>query len=98
MSHFLTFRPEVLEEMESATAFYEEKSLGLGDLFFEELETTFTIILQSPFAFPQKQDDYRQAVINRFPYTIWYRVNNFEVVVVAVWHTSRNPDELLRRF
>ncbi|MGH8497384.1 MAG: hypothetical protein ACRERV_01015 [Methylococcales bacterium] len=33
----------------------------------------------------------KRAVINRFPFGIYYRVENATIVVIAVMHGSRNP-------
>ncbi len=35
--------------------------------------------------------DVRKAVVRRFPYVVLYREDAAEVVVIAVFHTSRDP-------
>jgi toxin ParE1/3/4 len=37
--------------------------------------------------------DVRKAVVSRFPYIVLYREEPGEVVVISVFHTSRDPSE-----
>jgi plasmid stabilization system protein ParE len=36
--------------------------------------------------------DVRKALVRRFPYAIFYRVRNARVVVLAVFHSKRDPN------
>jgi toxin ParE1/3/4 len=37
------------------------------------------------------REDVRRAPVDQFPYSIIYRVERNRVVVIAVFHTSRDP-------
>jgi toxin ParE1/3/4 len=45
----------------------------------------------NPKQFGVVYQDVRKAVVRRFPYIVLYREDPGEVVVIAVFHTSRNP-------
>jgi len=83
----LVFRPEAEAELLDARAWYEEERVGLGALFAAAIETTVTLILQNPLAYPRVKDDTRRALVPRFPYAVYFD----EVIVLAVMHGRRNP-------
>jgi plasmid stabilization system protein ParE len=33
----------------------------------------------------------RRALVTKFPYVVLYREDQGEIIVIAVFHTSRNP-------
>ena len=84
MTPRLVFRPEAEAELLDARAWYEEERVGLGALFAAAIETTVTLILQNPLAYPRVKDDTR-------PYAVYFRRIDDEIVVLAVMHGRRNP-------
>lgn len=36
-------------------------------------------------------EDIRRAVVQRFPYSVFYRIEAAQIVVIAVFHTKRDP-------
>lgn len=91
MTPRLVFRPEAEAELLDARAWYEEERVGLGALFAAAIETTVTLILQNPLAYPRVKDDTRRALVPRFPYAVYFRRIDDEVIVLAVMHGRRNP-------
>ncbi len=89
-------------DIEEATEWYNLKSKGLGNKFLEELNYTFEKLKQNPFAFAKDFElvEVRKASISKFPYKIFYTINeekNF-VNVFAVFHSSRDPIIWKERF
>lgn len=41
--------------------------------------------------------DVRGVLVGRFPYCVYYRVKPDRVVIIAVFHTSRDPSHWQRR-
>jgi plasmid stabilization system protein ParE len=39
----------------------------------------------------------RRALLKRFPYAVYFAVDNEIIVVLAVFHTSRDPESWRRR-
>lgn len=71
----------------------EEIQINLGEEFLSELDTFLGVIKKSPAAFAKTGvDDFRQAVLKRFPYVIVFEVHGKEILVYSVFHTSRNPE------
>lgn len=75
-----------------ARAWYEEQRASLGVDFVESLENAIELILDFPTAFPQVAAAYRRALLHRFPYALYYRVEGDVVDVLACLHNARAPE------
>jgi plasmid stabilization system protein ParE len=86
-------------DFEEAIQYYENQRQGLGLEFLEEVQATLQLISTSPLIHQKVFHRIHKCLVGRrFPYLIYYEPVDFFIAVYAVWHTSRNPDELLRRF
>jgi plasmid stabilization system protein ParE len=47
--------------------------------------------LGQPHLYAEVHNDIREALVDRFPYAVYYRVEPAQVVVVAIVHTARDP-------
>lgn len=92
MTYKLIVKSKALADLENAYDYYEEQSVGLGERFGDELEEMLTYLEKYPQHFPVVKGEYRQALINRFPFVVLYKIVGNEVIVSAVFHTSRDPD------
>jgi len=52
---------------------------------------TIASILQNPLAYPRVYGDIRRALVQRFPYAVYFRPLGDELVVLAVMHGRRLP-------
>jgi toxin ParE1/3/4 len=77
--------------MTEARDWYESKRDGLGDEFLGLLGGTFDRIELNPFQYPIIHKTLRRALVDRFPYGVFYRIEESRIGVVAVLHTSRDP-------
>lgn len=91
MSRSLVFRRQAREEFVAAGEWYERELPGLGGDFLAEVDRTLKLILGQPDAFPKMFDGVHKAVVKRFPYCLYFRVRGDVVVVLAVFHSARNP-------
>ncbi|MFO0880423.1 MAG: type II toxin-antitoxin system RelE/ParE family toxin [Gemmataceae bacterium] len=85
------FRRVAQSEFAEAAAWYEGHKVGLGDDFLAEVQQTLDIVANHPERYPVADGDVREAPVSRFPYCVYYRVKTNCVVVIAVFHTSRDP-------
>ena len=81
---------------QEAYDWYDEQQPGLGDLFLQELEKGFEKLESWPEAYNKIRKDYRQLVLHTFPYVIVFKIIKVDVVVYAVFHTSRKPSKKFR--
>ena len=84
-------RSKAEQDLADAAAWYEEQRQGLGHEFLDEVLTMLASIAETPLMYPHVHRNTRRAVIHRFPFGVYFRVENAAVVVVAVMHGSRNP-------
>lgn len=84
-------RPEAEADLADAAAWYEEQRLGLGQEFLDRVLSAFGSIAERPIMYPTVHRRTRRALMHRFPFGIYYRIETDSIVVVAVMHGSRNP-------
>jgi toxin ParE1/3/4 len=88
----LRLLPEARAEFDDATDWYETHQSGLGVDFVAKVGTVFKRIAANPKIHAIVYKDVRKAVVDRFPYVVRYQEEPHEVIVISVFHTSRNPD------
>jgi plasmid stabilization system protein ParE len=91
MMYPLIILPEAQEEMDESFDFYEDREGGLGVRFAESVQRTLDRLSHSPFVHAVVEGDVRKAVVKGFPFCVYYSVEPQGVVVVSVFHTSRDP-------
>lgn len=96
MNYILKVGELAQREIDEAFAHYYNIQTNLGIRFIETLEAFFDRILDNPYQFPQYQPPYREAFMIKFPYIIVFEVDQSEVVVFGIFHTSRNPADKFR--
>jgi len=91
VSYETRFREEAEMDLADAASWYEFQQQGLGDEFLNELLSTIQSVEKHPFGFPIVHRDVRRALIKRFPFGVFYRVESEFIVIFAVMHASRHP-------
>jgi plasmid stabilization system protein ParE len=86
------FRPAADQDVDSAFTWYERQQAGLGDQFLTSLHTTVDRIRLNPELYSRVRGLIRRAVLRRFPYLLFYVVEDERVVVIACLHASRDPE------
>jgi plasmid stabilization system protein ParE len=84
-------QPRAKSHLNEAYEWYDEQRAGLGREFLEAIEDCIEQIADNPGMFPVHRGRIRRAVAHRFPYLIFYVVEERESVVIAVFHAARDP-------
>jgi len=87
----LRLRPESEQDLADAAVWYEDQRDEMGNQFLDEVLSVFSVISETPLMFPVVHRNIRRALIHRFPFGVYYRVESDGIVVVAVMHGSRDP-------
>ena len=85
------FHPAALREAEDAQAWYAERSPIAASAFLRELSIAVQRIRQTPHRYPAAEAGTRRILLDRFPFTIYYRVKSETLNIVAVSHQKRRP-------
>lgn len=91
MSLELLIRPEAREDLAEAFAYYESCILGLGDQFLASVKAALDVVVKQPELYPKVLGDVHRALIHRFPFGMFYLVNQKQLVVIACLHVRRSP-------
>ena len=83
--------PEAVEEIHNAVEWYDDQRAGLGSAFLLSIEGAMSKIKRIPEAFPKIEGNIRRIRTKRFPYGIYYFVEEDTAVVLAVLHGARKP-------
>jgi toxin ParE2 len=87
-----------MREVVETTEHYAQLRDGLGEEFRQELDLVVSMIAKAPYQFEQIRPGMRRCLLRRFPYGVYYRLPDANVVqVVVVKHHSRKPGYGLRR-
>ena len=90
MTFEVRLRTEAEQDLANAATWYEEQREGLGHEFLDSVLGMLASIAEAPLMYPNAYRNTRRGVIYRFPFCVYFRVEN-EAVVVAVMHGGRNP-------
>jgi len=90
MKYKLVMKREAQEDILDAASWYEDKSTGLGKTYVLSFEKALSLILRNPFSFALIYLKIRKANLNKFPYSLYYSVNQNEITVLAVLHQRRS--------
>jgi toxin ParE1/3/4 len=75
-----------------AVSWYDQQRAGLGQQFLHQLNEATEMIASAPLSAPAIRGRIRRAVIRRFPYLLFYVIEEEEVIVLACLHASRDPE------
>ena len=88
----LRYTTRALAELLAAHQWYEEQEPGLGREFLRVFRRLIDAVAEHPAMYPRHRDTIRRAFMRKFPYSVFYSVEDDIILVIAVFATSRNPD------
>jgi len=91
VSRRILFRPQAEVEALDAWAWYAERQLETARRFTLELNRCIDRIQATPEMCPLVDPPLRRALLRHFPYAVFYRVSDDEIVIVSCFHVRRNP-------
>jgi plasmid stabilization system protein ParE len=92
------FHPEAEEEFLAAIDYYEDREVGLGYDFSAEVFAAIQNIVNYPDAWPVIEEDVRRCLVNRFPFSVIYSIEQGGIFILAVMHLRRHPDYWRHRY
>lgn len=84
-------RPLAESDLDHAARWYNDQRPGLGLRFLDSMNQVFERIRIAPLQFPSVSPGLRRALLQTFPYAVYFRVTDEAIVVLAVLHLRRDP-------
>lgn len=90
MSRLLVVEPEAESEIFNTAEWYEQRNPAASAGFLRALNRALRLIEEHPEQYQIVYDEARRALVDGFPYAVFYKVTDREIIVVSCFHTSRN--------
>ncbi len=91
MSYVLRFCPEVEEDVIAGYEWYEKKSIGLGEDFLRMFDSVVADLVRHPLLAPEWERGFRRRLLRRFPYAVYYVIQDQQITVTGFFHCARDP-------
>ncbi len=86
----ISFSEEAMLELQAIYDWYENTKPGLGERILKLIEEHLEILKKNPTLYQIAFKNKRALILRDFPYQIIYSTHQNQVVVYAIFHTSRN--------
>lgn len=90
----LFYTDRAVSDIELAMIWYEKQREKLGDEFLDSLEDGIRAILQNPRTYAICHKSFRRYLIKRFPFSIYYSIEEEGMVVHSVFDNRMDPGKL----
>ncbi|GAW85648.1 conserved hypothetical protein [Bathymodiolus platifrons methanotrophic gill symbiont] len=89
----LSYTDRAKGDVEIAFSWYERQRRGLGFEFLDCVEGAVKSILENPEMYKTYYSTYRGCVIRRFPFSVFYTVEDTGIVVHSVFDNRQDPEK-----
>ncbi len=91
MKYRLLVRRRAKADVRSAARRYELQRPGLGREYVAEVDAAMSRVALNPLQYQVLHRETRRAIVRRFPYGVFYRIEGSNIVVFCVSHLHRDP-------
>ncbi len=89
-------RPELLDDVAAAFAWYEAGAEGCGHDFIRAFYSAVARATRQPQVARVVYGGFRRVRLRRFPHSLYYRAETSETVFFLLFHGARDPKSLRR--
>ncbi len=87
----IRFAPESQVDLDDAVQWYEHEQRGLGRRFAQVVDETVLRIARFPRFNTEVKPRIYRALVRRFPYGVFYGIEENVVMIYAIAHLHRKP-------
>ena len=87
----LEIHPEAADETAEAALFYKRRDVEVSRRFRTEVYAAIERARSQPLVYRVFEDDLRKVRVERFPYSVIFRLTADTLQVLAIAHASREP-------
>lgn len=91
MSYSVRIRRAAKADIRAAALWYEKQRKGLGRDFLVKVGDAIVSLGQTPNMHQIIKANVRRALLKRFPYCVYYTVDDQLVQIIGVFHAKRDP-------
>ena len=89
----IEYHPAIEGELRNIIKYYDQCSFGLGSEFLNEFEKQIIKISSMPYMWIMVEAGIQRSLMERFPYVIYFRVIDNEILrITVVKHQRRHPN------
>lgn len=88
----LRYTWHAVDDLDMAFSWYEKQRPGLGQDFLDCVEAGLQSILNNPQLYAVQYTCFRRCVIRRFPFSLFYEIEEKQIVIHAVFDNRQNPE------
>jgi len=74
-----------------AARWYEQRDQGLGTEFIRAVDACIAAIVRNPRQYPVVYENIRRALLRKFPFGLFFLIENGSIIVLACLHSKRHP-------
>ena len=89
----LLYTSRAKDDIEIAFLWYEKQRRGLGFEFLDCVDASINSIISNPKLFSVCYSRFRRCVIRRFPFSIFYTIEDFEIIIHSIFDNRQNPEK-----
>ena len=79
------------DDIDLAFRWYELQRRGLGFEFLDCIEISLNNIISFPEMYEISHSNFRRCVIRRFPFSIFYTIENDKIIIHSVFDNRQDP-------
>lgn len=91
MINSIKFAKEASDEFRHSVEWYETAAKGLGLRFTDEIDSAIERIRLNPELYQIIIKSIRRIQVNRFPYSIFYKIEGDVLIILRIFHNKRKP-------
>ena len=80
------------DELANAIEYYNYQLPGLGSEFYKEINRAINRINKFPYAWTKIGLYTRRCLLKRFPYALYYTLENESILILAIANLHRKPE------
>lgn len=92
----LVIRPRAETDLREAQDWYDSQRAGLAEEFIAEIEAALRALVRDPQRHTVYYRGFRRVFVRRFPYKLFYRLEDDRVIVSRILHARRDHPQFLR--
>jgi toxin ParE1/3/4 len=91
MKYTIRFVHELEDELIALFQWYQNESDGLGERFLDAFYAQVKNLTDNPKIYQRIYKKFRRVLLYKFPFGVYYTIENDTVVVYGCFHTRQNP-------